>query len=102
MLIYEVTARVSPEIEAEFTQWLHAHLVEMKGLDPIEDALLFRSIDESGDDVVFVSHYRMASRSAYEDYLENHAPRMRADGIARFGERFRASRRLLQDCPVVG
>jgi len=100
LLIYEVTARISPEIEVEFTRWLRAHLLEMKSLGPIEDARLYRSLDEEGDEVVFVSHYTMASRSDYEDYLENHAPRMRADGVSRFGERFRASRRLLEDVPA--
>ena len=32
---------------------------------------------------------------AFDAYLRDHAPAMRADGVARFGTRFRAERRVL-------
>jgi hypothetical protein len=37
----------------------------------------------------------LRDRAALDDYLREHAPRMRAEGIARFGDRFRAERRVL-------
>ena len=40
--------------------------------------------------------YHLESREALEQYLRDHAPRLRADGIARFGERFRATRRVME------
>ena len=96
MLLYEVTVRVDPEIAEAFLAWLRAHVDEMKTLPPIDDARMFRSTDEEDEHVVFVSQYEMASRAAYEDYLQNYAERMRGDGTKRFGGRFTASRRVLE------
>ena len=39
--------------------------------------------------------YFLQDRSALDTYLEKHAARMRQAGIDRFGNRFRASRRIL-------
>jgi hypothetical protein len=39
--------------------------------------------------------YTLRGRDDFDAYLREHAPRMRAKGVARFGDRFRASRRLL-------
>jgi hypothetical protein len=41
--------------------------------------------------------YRLRGADALAAYLRDHAPRLRADGIARFGERVRASRRVLHE-----
>lgn len=41
------------------------------------------------------TRYRLADRAAVDAYLRDHAPRLRADGIARFGGRFHATRRVL-------
>lgn len=41
-------------------------------------------------------HYVLRDAAALDAYLHEHAPRMRADGVARFGDRFRASRRVLR------
>jgi hypothetical protein len=39
--------------------------------------------------------YRLRDRAALDDYLRDHAPRMRAEGLARFGDAFRAQRRVM-------
>ena len=56
-------------------------------------------IEAQGDDAAtraFCVQYRLRDAAALEHYLQEHAPRMRADGEARFGGRFSASRRILQ------
>jgi hypothetical protein len=98
VLIYEVTLEVDPEIEDRVFRWLEGHVAEMGDLEPIRDARLFRSVDAEVGKAVFVAHYRMDSRRNYQDYLDRHAERMRADGIERFGGRIRPSRRLLEAC----
>jgi hypothetical protein len=39
--------------------------------------------------------YTLVDASALDAYLREHAPRLRADGVARFGDGFRAHRRIL-------
>jgi hypothetical protein len=46
--------------------------------------------------IAICMQYRVRDLAALQDYFEQHAPRLRADGIARFGGRFSANRRTLQ------
>lgn len=41
----------------------------------------------------FAAQYEFESREAFERYLQEHAPRLRAEGIERFGDRVTYSRR---------
>lgn len=42
-----------------------------------------------------IVQYRLSDRAALDEYLAVHAPRMRAQGAARFGDRYTAVRRVL-------
>jgi quinol monooxygenase YgiN len=96
-VLYEVTLRVQRAIADDYRAWLDRHVREMLTLPGFLDARLSRQ-DEPGADageVVFCCHYRLRDAAALADYLREHAARMRADGVARFGDRFSASRRVL-------
>ena len=101
MLIYEVNLDVDQEIEETYREWLGVHIREMLEIDGFQSAELFRRRpgDEPGGDpgrVGWTVHYRLSDRGALERYFSTEAPRMRADGIRCFGDRFAASRRILE------
>jgi len=94
--IYEVNLFVRREIEKDYRAWLELHIAEILALPGFVDAKSFDvHQDEAGDEVAICVQYRLQSMAALENYFEQHAPRLRADGIARFGDHFRASRRVL-------
>jgi quinol monooxygenase YgiN len=96
-VLYEVTLRVQRGIADDYRTWLDHHVREMLALPGFLDARVSR-LDEpapGADEVVFCCHYRLRDAAALDDYLREHAARMRADGAARFGERFSTSRRVL-------
>ena len=95
MILYEVRVAVDRELESSYRAWLEAHIQQMLALPGFEFAELLR---EEGSDAraVFVAHYWMRDRDALEAYLRDHAAAMRADGLARFGDRFSAERRVLE------
>lgn len=94
-IIYEVNLSPDPSIEAEFDEWLEHHVEEMLELPGFIGATIHRA-EESADAVPLRSvQYRLQSRAALADYLKEHAARMRADGVQRFGDRFTATRRIL-------
>ncbi|MDZ4811904.1 MAG: DUF4286 family protein [Pseudomonadota bacterium] len=95
MILYEVRIAVEAELTVEFHDWLVAHVHEILALPGFEFAELLR---EEGNDqrAVFVTHYWLRDRTALEGYLRDHAPRLRADGLQRFGTRFSAERRVLE------
>lgn len=97
-VIYEVNLDLDAAIRDDYVAWLLPHMREIRALPGFIDARLFE-VDEpaaEGGRVSLSVHYSLSSESALETYLREHAPRLRADGEARFGGRFRASRRILR------
>lgn len=96
MLIYEVNLSIERSILDAYRRWLSRHIQELLGIDGFEQAVVYERIDGNGERVELVVHYRLSGRVTFEHYVREHADRMRADGIARFGDGFSATRRLLE------
>lgn len=97
MIVYEVNLEIDAAIAPDYLAWLEGHLREIRALPGFLGAELFDDT-QAGDTPQrrLCVQYRLGSRADLEDYLRDHAPRMRADGETRFGGRFRASRRVLE------
>ena len=98
MIVYEVNLFVQRRIEAEYRAWLAGHVREILALPGFVGAEIFERVEpESGpDEFVLCTHYRLEDADALADYFAHHAPRLRAEGIRRFGDGFRAERRVLR------
>ena len=96
-VIYEVTLYIDAGIEDEYDEWLDEHIAEMHELPGFVGTEKFHlEMDEKPPKRIGrVVHYRLESREAYDDYLKNHADRMRDQGQKRFAGRFSAARRIL-------
>jgi hypothetical protein len=98
-LVYEVTLEVSAGIAPEFDHWLAEHVREMLTLPGFLDARILSPEDpEAGagqGTVRRVVQYTLGGRAELERYIAEHAPRMRADGVKRFGDKLKTSRRVL-------
>lgn len=95
-IIYEVNVFVQPEIEAEYRSWLQKHIAEILELPGFLNAQSF-DIEggEDKDTIDICVQYRLDSQTSLDNYFAHHAPRLRADGVKKFGDRFTASRRVL-------
>ena len=98
MIVYEVNLDVEVAIAERYRVWLVEHVEHMLALPGFTGARMFEVTDPApaSDRIVFCVQYELCDQAALNTYLREHAARMRADGSARFGERFRASRRVLQ------
>jgi hypothetical protein len=105
-VIYEVTLHARAVIADACLAWLREHVAAMLALQGFEGAELLALESESAargetgvasasDERAWCVRYRLRDRAALDAYLRDHAPRMRAEGIARFGDAFRAERRIL-------
>jgi len=96
-VVYEVTLTVERAIAGDYRAWLHGHVRQMLALPGFLDARLSEVGDPAPGEgaVVFCCHYRLQDAAALDAYLRDHAPRMRAEGIERFGTRFSAQRRVM-------
>ena len=95
MILYEVRLDVDAEIATEFRAWLVAHVREILALPGFVRADILRE-ERAQDRVCWCTHYWLVDRAALDAYLHEHAPRLRADGLQRFPNRFTAERRILE------
>jgi len=111
-VIYEVTLHARAKIADAYLAWLREHVAAMLELQGFEGAELHAleavpaaqggagagttgCAEEAADERGWCVRYRLRDRAALDAYLHDHAPRMRAEGIERFGDAFRAERRIL-------
>jgi hypothetical protein len=96
-VVYEVSITANPEIAEEYAAWLDGHIGGVLALPGFESAVLFVDGDvspEEGAAPKWIVQYRLTDRAAFDRYLAEDAARMRADGQERFGDQFRAERRV--------
>ncbi len=99
MIIYEVNLTVDRDIADDYAAWLTGHIGEMLALPGFESAewLVDRHYDAGeGADPRWSVQYRLGCHDDFVRYERDHAERMRAEGIERFGDRFSATRRILE------
>lgn len=96
-VVYEVDVEVDNAVAADYRAWLRGHVAEMLTLPGFTGAKVYDVVEPapSAGCIRLSVQYRLRDRDALDAYLREHAPRMRADGLARFGDRFRAQRRIL-------
>ena len=95
MIIYEVTLEVELPVKESFLVWLREHILEMGTFDGFGQGELYEAEDAPEGTFSLVVSYPVRDRSALERYFQDGAGQMRGDGLARFPDKFRASRRIL-------
>ena len=99
MIVYEVNLEIDAGIAAEYRRWLDAHVAEILALPGFTGARILDVLEPARPAmrIALCVQYTLADAAALDNYLREHAPRLRADGVARFGDAFRAHRRILRD-----
>jgi len=96
-ITYEVTLEPDPAILRDFEAWLEYHADDMIALPGFTGATIHKAEDPETGAALRIVRYELEDRAALDRYLEEFAPRMRAEALARFGDRFRATRRIVQE-----
>ncbi len=97
-VIYEVNIEVDAAAHDAYRAWLQDHIAEIIALPGFTGAKVFDVLEPpaSAGRVGLCVQYALQNRETLDDYLRDHAPRLRADGLSRFGDRFVATRRVLR------
>ena len=96
MIDYEVNLTINENIFAEYYGWLIDHIKEILQFPGFLHAVIGEVQTEQN-----VTHkmlrvcYTLLSESHLNDYLSLHAPKMRAEAVNRFGDKFSATRRVI-------
>ena len=97
-MIYEVNLIIPVNIKKEYNQWLAEHINEMLTFDGFLKAKVYRIETDHPTEYELCVQYYLENRQTMVNYEQNHAERMRGDGISRWGSQIKASRRILADC----
>ena len=94
MVIYEVNLTIRYEIYLDYYAWLLEHVNQMLKLDGFLQVEIGEVETDDHTKQLRVS-YSVLSRDHLDDYLTNHAGKMRLEGIEKFGDQVSASRRII-------
>ncbi|MBU8976938.1 MULTISPECIES: DUF4286 family protein [unclassified Lysobacter] len=96
-VVYEVNLDVEVAIAGEFRAWLDAHVREILALPGFLGVRVceVRDPPPADDRLHLCVQYTLRDAAALDAYLRDHAPRMRAQGLARFDGHFTAQRRVM-------
>jgi hypothetical protein len=94
-VLYEVNLDADTAIEGPFDTWLRDHIADVLQFDGFLSAEILGDDTAAEGRVRRIVQYRLRNQAALDAYLRDHAPRMRAQGIEKFGDRFRSERRVL-------
>lgn len=97
MIHYEVELEVDRAIAEDYLRWLRPHMQEILALPGFLGTELLEEVDTApGARRRFCARYRLRDDDALQRYLREDAPRLREDGLRRFGTQFSARRRVLR------
>lgn len=96
-VIYEVNLDVDADVIDTYRVWLDGHVAEILALPGFTGAQVLAVVEPAAAGRVSLCvQYALRDAAALDTYLDLHAARMRADGLARFGGKFNATRRILR------
>ena len=94
-VLYEVNLEADAGIVAPFDTWLRDHIADMLQFEGFLSAEIFNDPDAPAGKIRRIVQYRLRDQAALERYIRDEAPRMREHGVAQFGDKFSAQRRVL-------
>lgn len=97
MIVYEVNLEIRDTVADAFRAWLADHVAQILTLP----GFVFAEILERRDPppaagmLSLVVCYRLTDEASLKRYFAEDAPRLREDGLRRFGDAFTTTRRVL-------
>ncbi len=98
MFIYNVTNKVSHDIEAEWLIWMkETHIPELISTRLFIDFRILRLLDtDEADGITYAIQYFCHARSSYDTYIAEFAAQMRSKAYEKWGTRVIAFRTLME------
>jgi hypothetical protein len=95
-LIYEVECQLDPDVVADYDAWLPGHVRDVLACRGFQGASIENPDTPTGERPRRRVRYRVEGAAALDNYLENHATRLRTETTQRFGGRVQCERRVFK------
>ena len=98
MILYNVTVKVDPSVDAKWKQWMkETHIPDMLNTGLIKEYKMCRllSVDDS-DGATYASQFMFTDVASFNRYQKDFAPGLQADHKEKFGDLCLAFRTLME------
>ena len=98
MIIYNVTIKIQRSIEDAWLQWLkEEHIPDIIQTGCFTHATILRLLEvDDTDGPTYAVQYFAESKSLYNNYISEHAGKMRQKSFDKWGDQFIAFRSVMQ------
>lgn len=97
MIIYNVTINVDESIHEQWLAWIKEHIPQVLATGKFTEAKLTKVlVEEEMGGTTYSVQYRAKSREDLEEYYQNHAERLRNEGLKLFADKVLAFRTELE------
>lgn len=97
MIIYNVTINIADSEHDKWLQWMrNKHISDVLATGLFNNARLVKVLVEEDEGATYSVQYFTDSKDKLNDYYTNHAPRLRQEGLALFGNKMLAFRTELE------
>ncbi|RYD57361.1 MAG: DUF4286 family protein [Sphingobacteriales bacterium] len=102
MIIYNVTIKVDHSITEEWLHWMKTeHIPDLMKTGLFIDHRLCRLLEQDeADGRTYTVQYFCDSLEHYQNYINEHAQKMRDKGVKKFGSKFIAFRTVMEVEPA--
>ena len=93
MIIYEVKIKIEETVEQEWLQWMRdIHAPDVVATGYAQSFQILKPLED--EPLTYYFQYHFDSKAAFDTYVAECAPALKADVLERYPNRFTASRRL--------
>ena len=98
MIVYNVTLKIDPEIEAEWIRWQkQEHIPSVMATGFFSEYRFYKLLEQDeSDGPTYIIQYFSPDLKNYNRYIKEFAPQLRQEAMEKWGDRFVAFRSLLQ------
>lgn len=96
MIIYEINLVVEQDIFSEYMLWLAEHIQKILKFPGFSRALTLQEKNSEQEHQHIRVQYSVETQDFLNDYLTNHANRLRQEGLEKFANKFTISRKIFQ------
>ena len=98
MIVYNITMKVIPEIEAEWIAWQNQeHIPDIMATQLFSDYKFFKLLEQDDKEgITYVIQYFTSSIENYTRYINEFAPALREKAYEKWGNQFIAFRTVME------
>jgi hypothetical protein len=98
MILYSVTVNIDNQVHDEWLHWMQTvHIPDVLKTGLFVENRILRMLDEiENGGVTYSFQYYLKNLADYEEYQQQHAPRLQAEHAGRYPDKFVAFRTVLE------